>query len=116
VSLSSTRFTLSAGEEAIISENASPNQRDDGIGRRRSEELRVADGRYLLRSEISLPSLLAKDHMVGLLNRSRDRVQRGIFARILKTAACLTVVTASHGRFNSSVHLDGKHDNGLSES
>lgn len=73
-------------------------QYGDQIARRNTQIIdRVQKGVEL--SEVSLPSLLLHNDTLFLLSSSNRAVDRAAIKRILKTSACLEVVTNSHGPY-----------------
>jgi hypothetical protein len=52
-------------------------------------------------AEFNLVSLHGECNLLSALTRSQDKEHKQISSRIYKTAACLSVVTASHGPYKN---------------
>ena len=95
---------LGAGEEVIIASDEtaiSGTMKQDRLGRRHSKSHVLPSTRRLTHSEVSLVSILENNTTVNQLVLSRDPDDRALANQLLKTAACLMLVTGKHGPYQS---------------
>jgi hypothetical protein len=97
--------TVGAGQEAIIarSEQALSKAIDkDHIGRRLSRSVQLPAGMKMVKSEISLVSLMRRSGTIATMMHSDDYLDRKIAQRVVKMAACLMYATGAHGVYSCS--------------
>lgn len=95
-------FSINCGQELFIANDfarLTQSAQADGIGRRLPALFHLTDGRMLLRTDFAPSSLLKQTRLVLTTMHSSDPAERNLFARIMKTAAALSVATAGHGGF-----------------
>ena len=93
---------LGAGEEVIIASDEtaiSGTMKQDRLGRRHSKSHVLPSTRRLAHSEVSLVSILENNTTVNQLVLSRNPDDRALANQLLKTAACLMLVTGKHGPY-----------------
>jgi len=113
------RLSLAAGAEAIYGLDTKSVRRvieNDRVGRRQVSGLVAEDGRTIVRSEVSLVSLMLRNALLCSLNITSG--ERHIKDRVTKMAACLAQVTGAHGAYaiNTEVYnlagLRNGHESG----
>jgi len=95
---------LSVGEELGVGnskEDLRQALQNDNIGRRRVKQLAIDGDTQVVRSEVSLVSLLERSGVLTQLRANPDRDNRTLMTKIVKTAACLLQVTSRHGPYSS---------------
>ncbi len=99
------KLCLTAGQEALLTDY-DPNYREivesDDIGRRRIQIHDLKEHKHIVTAEFSLLHALQRDPLLYDLAHSKDKHDRTLRERILKTAAVLDLVTARHGRYTTT--------------
>ncbi|MBX9771056.1 MAG: hypothetical protein K2X29_06775, partial [Candidatus Obscuribacterales bacterium] len=68
---------------------------------RRAHNYDLGTGKSLRHAEVSLLTLVEKSPVLRLVCRSRVAADRAICDKLVKTAAALHVITASHGAYDN---------------
>jgi hypothetical protein len=93
---------LSVGQEAIISKKTkdiSSFVAVDNLGRRRSKSIESLTCHKILKSEVSLPSAMQQHGLINEIMVSSNKAHSKLRSKLAKMAACLMVVTNSHGNY-----------------
>jgi YVTN family beta-propeller protein len=96
---------LAAGQEVILSTSEEllvKASKQDAIGRRRVKVVPLANGIKMLRSEISLVSLMQRNGTLATMLRSSDSLDKKIAGKVVKMAACLMYACSSHGSYSTT--------------
>ncbi len=97
---------IGAGEELFIGARSDSDlgalYAGRNVGHRRSQTRRLSDGRCVVLSEFSPLAIISNYSLASLLGESQEKSDRRALQAILKMAACLSIVTSSHGPFNSA--------------
>ncbi len=88
---------LDVGQELSIFTHAT--RAHDDVGRRKGRSW-VVGGRTYRHSEISLPSLLHNNRLARVLRQSSYNEDQVLSRKLVKMAACLSVVNSGHGAFD----------------
>lgn len=97
-------LTLASGQEVIVGANdgSVPSElKRDATGRRRIKQVDIAKGSTIMRSEVSLVSLLGRDELLSKLLKSNAPYDRQISKKLIKMAVCVNQVTAGHGAYST---------------
>ncbi len=96
-------FDLNYGTEAIITD-AKTNVQDilhnEAVGRRNIKLKYLTHNQMLIHSEVSMVNLFAQSPVLEMLFEAEGHDAKTIRDRIIKMAACLQVVTTSHGFYS----------------
>jgi len=95
-------FQLYAGQELVASssfDKLSQSASSDGLQRRRMNTLELSDGTNVMRCEFSPVTLIKSTPVLKSLVSSNFKPESRAFEKVLKMAACLSIVTESHGNF-----------------
>jgi hypothetical protein len=95
---------ISAGQDLIIASDDSSLThalRSETVGRRRQRGFELNNSRSVMRSEVSLVSLLQNNEVLSKLLKSTSLVDQKLCERLIKMAACLNQVTVSHGAYST---------------
>lgn len=95
---------VAAGGEVMVSGDKATlvsGVQKDKIGRRNVQQLKTASGHHVMKSEVSILSLSSKNATMRQLMRSSDKQDRILSNNLMKMAACLMLVTSSHGAYAS---------------
>ena len=102
--MAGNRFiSLSAGQEAIAAPDRVLALRElnaTGVGHRRIRFI-AGDFGVVVCSEFSIPAVLSGATLLSTVAHSSDSSDKRLVGRILKTAACLSVVTNNHGPYST---------------
>lgn len=93
---------LFTGQERIFylgTANEPAHLSDDGISRRKTS-IKEFGRLKVLTSEVSFVSLCEANGLLCALRYSNRTEEKRLFARLLRTAACLQLVTTTHGPFS----------------
>ncbi|MBI4533920.1 MAG: hypothetical protein HY711_08215, partial [Candidatus Melainabacteria bacterium] len=104
VQIGSKFVSASVGQELIVGTNdhsLGKLLKGDAIGRRRIRSFDVPGGHTLTRSEVSLVSLAQSSHLLSRVLKSPNEGDRAIANKLLKMAACLSLITAGHGAYST---------------
>lgn len=93
-------LAIAPGQELLLSHDDF-GKVHDSVGRRLVQEIEL-DGWKARTSEVSLVSLVAQEALLGKVMQSKHDYHKIIQDKIMKTAACLTVVTSDHGPYHSA--------------
>jgi hypothetical protein len=96
------KLSLSAGHDLIAGEKDMDLQaplRDKPVGRRKIRNYDLNASHRATCSEVSHVSLFQYADLLSRLHRSNDPLDKELAAKLVKMAACLTQVTASHGPY-----------------
>ena len=93
VEIADREFTLGAGQRLLIGQNGSVAVRNEKSEKVGSSTVKIA--------EFPLISLLQGSALMIDLVHSDQKVDRQVRSRMLKMAACLQMVTASHGAYKN---------------
>jgi hypothetical protein len=94
---------LAAGQELVFStEDTGLMQqvKSDNIARRRIKTVEMPTGHNLMRSEVSLLSLLQNEPVLKQLVVSETEHDQALLQKLIKMTACLNQVTAGHGAYS----------------
>jgi hypothetical protein len=98
-------FKLHAGEQLIVTDDAGAGLKQanpvPGVAIRYHGDEVVTAGVHAFVCEFSLPSAIAKLNTLSALSHSADSQDRALYARMLKNAAVLQVVTAGKGPYKA---------------
>lgn len=96
-----TEFPLAPGQEVLIADSR-PTKREalgtDGIGRRKLEVAQLSDSTWSVAGEFSIASLLSGQTNLDKMKTLR-RKQAEVYAKMMKTTACVELATPKHGRY-----------------
>lgn len=93
-----------SGQEIIVgaSDGSLPRElKRDQIGRRHIKQVEAAKGTSILRSEVSLVSLLSQDKLLSVILKSKAPADRQLSHKLIKMAVCVNQVTVSHGAYSA---------------
>jgi hypothetical protein len=93
---------LHAGEEALVSDHTptvAELMQADSIGRRRLHMAQTGNGRVLGIAEFSLVHAIEREPVIYRLVHSKHPRDRTIKEQLIKMAAVLNYVTATHGQY-----------------
>ncbi len=96
---------LNAGQELMLGpegDSVLRSMSQDKVGRRRVKNVDLVSGDSIIRSEVSLVSLFGRNTLMKQIHASKNVDDQDIKEKIVKMAACLSVVTSSHGPFTST--------------
>jgi len=96
--------TLAAGQEILLGSSTDVVKKalkSDLIGRRQVHGLEFTHGPSIMKCEVSLLSLIQNVDILNKLMCSKNKEDRDIARRLVKMAAVVSQVTASHGAYTS---------------
>lgn len=94
---------VSVGNELIVGPHPHAlllSVKSDGIGRRSVRDLQLPEGHTLMRSEISMTSFLQNSPLFSKLIQSDDVLDAAIMEKLMKMAACVSLVSGPHGAYS----------------
>jgi hypothetical protein len=97
-----TWYPLSLGEEFVYAANSQELSRsviEDKTNRRQLKMIDIPGGESILRCDCSIVSVMSRTSIIRDLQDSKVLADRQLFERLLKVAACLSIVTSSHGNY-----------------
>jgi hypothetical protein len=95
------KIEVCAGQESVVSrDQAALNAvfKHDSVGRRRVRIL-DSEGNKISTAEISIISLMTSSPVLSKIALTKDDQNLALTRKMLKMAACIQLVTASHGTY-----------------
>jgi hypothetical protein len=101
VSLGANSFAISAGEEALLvgRKQYNVNSLNDQVGRRDIRRLDLPNGHSIASSEVSIVGLIHNSKLLREVINSKQKRDRLLASKLISMAACLQMVTVSHGPY-----------------
>jgi len=98
------RAQISAGQEVVLAPTAAAfstaiNQAP--LGRRRVETQKAIDGKIIAQCDVPPLSVIHNSRVLNSVMHSTRKSDRAIAENLLKTAACLQIVTAHYGAYQA---------------
>jgi hypothetical protein len=91
---------VSYGEEVVVGDDSVKQWMvKDTVDRRRVRLLALPENTYIAKSEASPFSIFNSSSMLCSIYDSKETMDKTIVEKIVKMAACLTVVTAKNGSY-----------------
>jgi len=97
-------FTICAGEELVAAsdfESLQSTLGSDGVTRRQVQTYELSDGTNVIRGEFAPITVIKHNEMLKAMCSSTDQTDSRLFSKMMKMAACIAVVTGSHGSYAS---------------
>lgn len=102
VFISKRRFGICAGEELVATadfDSLQSTANEDHVKRRNVRTFELKDGTQIMCAEFSPINVIKQNPVLKSLAFSEDKTESKVFGRVMKMAACLAVVTRSHGDY-----------------
>lgn len=102
VRISQKSIPLMCGQEILVAQDLPALQKvvvDDHVLRRNIKIFQLSCGGNLMHAEVSYPTLVHNSSLLNTINKSMEKSDRALSARLLRMAACLSIVTGPHGRY-----------------